>query len=188
MADHILDSRRAGLEEAFFAEENARLLARLKAESSGADRRKGIAAATGITDAALLDRLAGLNVTAETLGAFALVPLVLVAWADGSISADERAATLRAAGEAGAAPGTAAHALLESWLASKPAPGLAEAWKGYASALAAPMDPAGRAGLRAATLDRARAVAEATGGFLGLTSAVSEAERRVLAELEAALA
>ena len=45
-----------------------------------------------------------------------------------------------------------------------------------------------RASLRAATLDRARAVAEATGGFLGLTSAVSDAERQVLATLESALA
>lgn len=188
MADHILDSRRQGLEDAFFAAENARLLARMQADSSGADRRKAIAAATGITDDALLERLAALSLTPETLGAFSLVPLVLVAWADGAISTEERAATLRAAAEAGAAPGTPARALLESWLATKPSPAMADAWGAYARALAGPMDAAARDSLRAATLGRARAVAEATGGFLGLTSAVSEAERRVLASLEAALA
>ena len=187
MADHVLDSRRQGLEEAFFAEENARLLAQLRQQGAAADRTAAIRAATGLTDATALAALASLEVTPETLGAFALAPLVLVAWADGTISAEERRAALQAAADSGIQEGTPARALLESWLASPPGPALAKAWKEYAGALAATLDTAGRAALRTATLGRARQVAEATGGFLGLTSAVSEAERRMLVDLEAAL-
>ena len=41
--------------------------------------------------------------------------------------------------------------------------------------------------MRTHLLKSAREVAEATGGFLGLTSKVAEGERRVLAQLEAIL-
>ena len=186
MTDRILDERRQGLEEAFFAQENARLVQRLREEGARGTRRQSIAAAAGIQDDSLLDALEALEISPETLGAFSLVPLVLVAWADGSISAEERAAALRASEEAGVAPGSPARALLESWLGSRPPASLEAAWLGYAHALGQGMDPAARGALRGATLDRARKVAEAAGGFLGLTSPVSESERKVLAKLEAA--
>jgi hypothetical protein len=42
--------------------------------------------------------------------------------------------------------------------------------------------------IRASALERARSVAEATGGFLGLTSRISPQEKAVLDDLAASLA
>lgn len=68
----------------------------------------------------MLDKLAGLNIPSETLAAISLVPLVMVAWADGGIDQKERAAVLSAAAEEGLAKGGASYELLGEWLAERP--------------------------------------------------------------------
>jgi hypothetical protein len=50
------------------------------------------------------------------------------------------------------------------------------------------LSPKERDEIRASALERARSVAEATGGFLGLTSKISPEEKAVLDELAKALA
>ena len=52
---------------------------------------------SGLTDPDLLNLLLELGIDSETLAALTLVPLVEMAWADGSISAHERVAVLEAA-------------------------------------------------------------------------------------------
>jgi hypothetical protein len=114
--------------------------------------------------------------------------MVLVAWADGALDPKEKAAVQEAAREAGIDREAEARALLESWLTAPPKAELAEAWRGYVRAVAAGLAPEGRAALRRETIGRARRVAEAAGGFLGLGNKVSEAEERVLARLDEAFA
>lgn len=188
MTDRFLEERRAALEEAFFARHNEALLRALREADQKRTARGALAAASGIGDEAVLDRLLALGVSAETLAALTLVPLVLVAWADGSLSVEERAAVLAAAQKAGLTHDDLGHRLFEQWLDAPPGPELAEAWKAYARALSAARAPEERAALREAVLGQARAVAEASGGFLGLGigERISAAERRVLQELAAA--
>jgi uncharacterized membrane protein YebE (DUF533 family) len=64
-------------------------------------RKEALAAASGITDDAVLDRLAAFNLGADTLAALSVAPLVVVAWADGGIDDKERSAVLAGAAEAG---------------------------------------------------------------------------------------
>ena len=64
-----------------------------------------------------------------------LLPLVVVAWADGTVDAKERKAVLEAAEGAGVAKGDAPHALLEAWLAVRPPENFMDAWEGYAREL-----------------------------------------------------
>ncbi len=59
-------------------------------------------------------------------------------------------------------------------------------WKDYATTLLQGMSPEAAAAFRQEILDRARAIAASAGGLLGF-GGVSEAERAVLAEIEAAL-
>lgn len=185
MSGNILDDRRRALEEAFFAKYNEELRRRL-ATGGLAPGKAAIAAATGITDDAVLDRLIGLDLGADTLAALSLAPLVAVAWADGTIEPEERAAILAAAAEAGLDQQAPSHALLEQWLHRQPPASLLAAWTSYTAAISATLSEEARRAFRSDMLGRARAVAVAAGGILGF-GRISAAEDAVLKQLEAAL-
>ena len=186
MGGHILGEREKALEDAFFARHNQALVQKLRDADQAKTRRAAIAAASGITDEALLDKLAEMKIGPEMLAAIAYVPLVLIAWADGSLDAKEREAVLAGAKEGGLDSRPEAQALLDAWLAAPPPPSLAEAWRGYVQAITATMSAAERDSLSREILGRARRVADATGGFLGLSSRISAAEEAVLASLATA--
>ena len=188
MERQFLADRRKGLEEAFFAEQDAALRRRLREADEAKAKREALSAASGISDPAVLDKLAALGITGETLAALSLVPVVAVAWADGEIDARERAAALSGAERAGLAKGSTGYALLEGGLAQRPTPDLLAAWNGYIAALSPTLGAHARETLKAEMLGRARAVAEAAGGLLGLGPRISDAERAVLAGLEDAFA
>ena len=77
------------------------------------------------------------------------------------------------------------HQLIEAWLAQKPSEDLLEAWKGYVQAIGQIVSPEAKAILKKDVVQRARQVAEAAGGLLGI-AAVSKAEESVLAQVEQA--
>jgi len=77
-------------------------------------------------------------------------------------------------------------ALLEAWLTRRPDPKLFTAWTHLVQGLCEQLAPEEVAALKAGLLDRARAVAGASGGFLGLGSKVSVAEADVIRRLESA--
>jgi len=184
--ENLGDSRKA-LEDAFFARENEKLRQRLRDLDQTKRRKEALAAVSGITDDAVLDRLAALDLTSETFAALSLVPLIAVAWADGSIDDQERAAVFARAADLGVAPGDVSHELFQRWLADRPPPALVALWKSYVRALADGMSPADRQAFKVKLLERARSVAEAAGGFLGLGSKVSPPEQRVLDDLASAV-
>lgn len=176
------------LEDSFFLQEDQLLIERLKALRRMEESREALAQASGISDPKVLQRLVELGVRPECVAPLALVPIVEVAWADGSVDDRERKAVLDAAEARGIRAGDIQHTLLESWLAHRPAPALLEAWQHYVTGLLPQLGAAERQALRGELLDRARAVAEASGGFLGLGSKVSKAEAAVLAQLDRAFA
>ena len=188
MSGEFLGDRRRALEEVFFAKQDLILLQQLAKSDEALARRESLAAASGISDIAVLDQLMKLDIGPETMAAISLVPLVVVAWADGAIDARERQAVLAGALESGLKSPDVGYQLLEKWLVSPPPPSLLSTWKGYISAVAHGMDSAGKQALQAQLLGRARAVAEAAGGFLGLGRRVSADEEAVLAELAEAFA
>ncbi|MCU0304847.1 MAG: hypothetical protein MUC56_12410 [Thermoanaerobaculales bacterium] len=180
--------RKAGqaLEESFFARENERLLRQLREKAAIAERRAALKAAMNLDNEQVVDALMELDVEPAAVAAFSLVPLIEVAWADGEIHAKERAAILKAAEERGIAIGTPNHDLLESWLDRKPGPALLETWKAYAVEIGLTLDAKLAADLRERMVGRAKAVAEAAGGFLGIGS-ISKAEQAVIDDLESAV-
>ena len=186
MGDQFLGDRKRALEEAFFAGEDEKLRRRLREADEARSRKEALSAASGIADDAVLDRLAALGMGGETLAALSLAPLAAVAWADGSIDARERDAVLAGAAEAGVAGQDASRRLLDRWLREPPPRDLLAAWTDYIRAVSAALDDEARRALKAELLGRARRVAEATGGFLGVGRRVSAAEEAVLARLEGA--
>lgn len=139
MTDALKD-RGKGLEDAFFAKQDALLRQRLAQRRDAASRRAALAEASGLKDEALLDKLLALDVTPALLTAISLAPPVLVAWADGRLQPEERSALLGAAERAGLRRGTAGHAVFENWLASKPPENLFDIWSAATSALMSNMD------------------------------------------------
>lgn len=185
MSNEILGDRRVALEEAFFSKENERLRQRLRDMDQARQNKAALSAASGITDDAVLDRLAALNIGSDTLAALTLVPLVAVAWSDGDVDDKERRVLLSKASEMGMGQQDVSYRLFERWLSTPPPAALFAAWKEYIGGFAASLNPEDRRDLRRGLLDRARAVAEAAGGFLGFAG-ISPTEAKMLKELEQA--
>jgi hypothetical protein len=174
------------MEDAFFAREDALLLQRLRELDEAKRKKEALSAASGIADDAVLEHLAALNISSETLAALSLIPLVAVAWADGSINDKQRASVFSQAAEVGIRAGDISHELFEQWLAEPPKPALVSAWKEYISAFAATLRQDDRRALKAELLNRARTVAESAGGFLGIGNNMSQPEQDMLDELATA--
>jgi hypothetical protein len=182
--DDLLNERRQNLEEEFFRKQNEQQVAQLRAKNAREELRLAMKAATGLDSDYALDRLIALGIGPETIAAIGLVPLVAVAWANGKVEPAERDAILKATREAGVQAGSPGEQFLENWLREKPGDHLVEAWVEYMRGLVERLSPPERDKLRADVVGRARAVAEAAGGFLGLGSRISSEEAAVLAALE----
>ncbi len=183
MTKDALNDRRQALEDEFFHRVDDQLLANMRAKTATETHRKQLQETTGIVDVTLLDELLAAGASAETVAAISLVPLVLVAWADGEIAPDERTPILKAAEENGIASESPAARLLEHWLTHQPKRELAETWKHYIAAITKNMSSDSRTTLRNDILERAKAVANASGGILGFGK-VSHEEKKVIADLE----
>ncbi len=184
----VLENHARRLADRFYKEQDLLLIKELRARGVLQDSREALTAVSGITNPSVLDRLLDLQIGPETVASLALVPLIAVAWADGRVDEKEREAIFEAAAAAGFDTGRPDHPLLERWLSHPLDAALLEAWTLYVEGLCELMDAHEREALRHDLLKRARRVAEAAGGFLGLTSPVSHAERRMLDTLEAAFA
>jgi uncharacterized tellurite resistance protein B-like protein len=171
------------LEEAFFREQEAVQLARLRSEAATQERLSALKDVSGIKNEAVLTHLVALDISPAELSALSLIPLVVVAWADGTMHKRESEAIVRAAEKQGIEPDTAAHQLLSTWLTHQPGPDLASAWRAYVVELLQHLSDDERRALHEGIMGRAHAVAEAAGGFLGMAS-VSAAEDDALSALD----
>jgi len=181
----FLKQRRESLEEEFFHKLQEEQLATLRDELDRKQTRDELRTACGIADEAILDQLIALGVSGPTMAALSMVPLVWVAWADGSVQEQERKAVLQAAAERGIEDSGAAHKILGGWLTKKPKPALFQAWASYTRALSDTLVPSQRAQLRGQIVGLARRVAESAGGFLGVHK-ISQDEETALKAVEAA--
>jgi len=180
-----LNDRGRSMEDEFFRREDAKLLEKLRALKNTQTTRELLAKATGITNAGVLDQLMELNIGGETAAALSVLPFVEVAWADGSIDAKERAALIEHAQTKGFASGSTEFVLLEAWLEKRPEPRFYTAWTQVVRGLCEKLAPPQIALLKTRMLERAHAVANASGGVFGIGK-VSASEAAMIAKLEKA--
>lgn len=186
MTRDLFEERRKGLEEEFFVKREQQLVAKLRKTLEKEAPRETLTKLTGIEDPHVLDTLVALHVDRDTLAAFALYPLVEVAWADGKVDDAERTAFLKAASEHGLAADSPGHQALREFLKETPREEARKAWFAWATALKNRLSADERRALRTGLVQRAQAVAEASGGILGLGRRISAAEQAVLDKIEAA--
>ena len=184
MSNEILGDRRKTLEDTFFALQDAKHRHALVQKETMKVRKATLSEVSGISDDAVLERLIALEIGPDTLTALTLIPLIEVAWADGDVDANERNAILEAASAAGVSKDSTSAQLLESWLVQRPTPDVLIAWKEYVTSLLETLSTPEKQALKQDLLGRARAVAQAAGGFMGIGNKISKSELAVLEEME----
>lgn len=184
--ERLLKKQAKDLEETFFAKENERLLRDLKEKAELDEKRKALQSVIKVKDAAFIEHLLELGVGPESVLAVTLIPLAAASWADGRLEEKERKAVLQAASERGVKPGSANYTMLETWLKQKPSDKLMETWKKYARGVWEQLTKEEQITMRLSVVGRAREVAEAAGGLLGVAS-ISPQEKALLEELEKVL-
>lgn len=169
----MLRDRARALEREFFRSEPAPLT-EPPPQSASQESAQEAMTGVGITAPEVLGRLMVLDINPRIVTALSLVPLVEVAWADGSLDLAERRTILERVEPPGFAPGSIERAVLEGWLARRPGPRLFAAWAELVRGMCAQMDRTAVAALKRGLLDQARAVAGTS----------SDAEADVIRRLE----
>ncbi len=183
--DDSLAQRGRSLEEAFFRQRDAELIEHHKKLELMKTNREALMLISGIRNPKVLDQLTELGISPSVLASLAILPLIEVAWADGELSASEKQAVMDGAAKGGLVKGSIDHAILEAWLKERPDPKFLNAWMHYIEGLREVMQPEELKSLKSELLERAKAVAEAAGGFVGL-SRISSQEQAVLSKMEKA--
>ena len=120
MAKDMLRDRERGEEQAYFRQQDAKLIAKLRQKAQLSEIAHALADKLQADEPALLERIQKLGVTLHTGSAFILAPLVEVAWIDGDVSHAERDTILHIAKQHGVEPGSADYHQLLDWLAHRP--------------------------------------------------------------------
>jgi hypothetical protein len=173
-------------EEEYFQAKQARLRQRLLEETERAaveqKQKREIAGSVGTDDQALIDRIHALGLDGEVAGVLHLMPLVQVAWADGSVSESERKTIMQAVEARGIAPGSASANFIASLLETRPSDTLLD------EILSLLRDLLAAKGLKpGSVLDACGDVAQASGGLFGFGSKMSQEEREAIQRIGASL-
>jgi tellurite resistance protein len=185
VSEVTLEERGRALENQFYEKENQAKLAAMKHKLDTQGSKDELRKASGMSDDAVLERLVGLGMRANTIAALSLVPLIQVAWADGKIQDNERTAILQGAHGKGLEQGSPGYELLQTWLTKPPQDELFAAWEAYIKSLTAQLNDEQNRLLKNQIVGFAKMVAAAAGGILGFGK-VSASEEKVLHRIEAA--
>ena len=190
MAKDMLRDRERGEEQAYFRQEDAKLIAKLRQKAQLSEIAHALAEKLRADEPALLERIQKLGVTLDTGSAFILAPLVEVAWSDGDVSDTERDTILNIAKQRGVSPGSADYRQLLDWLDHRPSN---EVFQTALEAIRIGLSvlPPDELEQRIAAMIKAcEDVAQAAGGLARLfqLDSVSYAESEVIAEIRRHLA
>jgi hypothetical protein len=180
----LLETQGHALEDAFFLKQDQMLMEKQRALKELEQSKRALAEVSGIKNDAILTKFVELGIEPQVLVSLGVAPLVAVAWADGRVDPKEREAVLHGGSGFKSVEGKMDGELLDRWLSHQPGPELMTAWTHYVEGFCECLSREERELLKTRLLKRARAVAESTGSFLGLTSGVSAAEQAVLKQIE----
>ncbi len=176
-----MSTERRDEEEAYFKqreiEQRRKLREKLEASAHELAEKHAIAESLETTDISLAERIKALGFSGATARVFDLLPLVHVAWADGTVQKGERAAILKVLEARGVTPGSEGFQLLESLLEEKPSD------EYMSESLAVLKQLVSQGGPNADVVGLCEQVASAAGGFLGLGGKVSDEERKLIDEI-----
>ncbi len=178
-----MDRISRSLEDEFFFKKDIELMEKQRVLKQMKETKEAIKEVSGIQDENLLQRLVELNIRPETVASLVIVPLIEVAWANGSMDQKEKEAVLATINKFGWSNNSIDYILLKRWLEHKPDPALLEAWAHYIGYVCAKMKPDEVMRFKMEIMSHAKAIAEISGGFLGIGS-ISQREKEMLEIIE----
>ena len=180
--ERLFDDRRRVLEEEYFRKKDHELLDRLRLQEREANERGVVSQALGLTDEGLLKELQAAGFGSDTIVLLYLLPVLKVAWAEGTLQTGEGTFIKQAAEYRGVQEGSAAATMLDGWLKAPPPPEVYDVGlRALRASIGALRGEAG-ASTRQRVLDLCTRAAEAGGGLMGF-GAISARERNVLDQL-----
>src|SRR5947209_18394653 len=112
MPDRILGDREKAMEEAYFRQEDAKLLEKLRQMAPLDEIAVALGQKLSVENQDLLRRLRETGISPDAAAALFLAPMVQVAWAAGSTSTAEKKAALRIARKRGVEEDTPTYSTL----------------------------------------------------------------------------
>ena len=167
MQDRIFGDREKAMEEAYFRQEDAKLIKKLNEKAQLDEIALALGEKLQVDNPDLLTRVRQAGVSLDTAPALFLAPLVQVAWAGGSVTKAERHAVLRLARGRGIDPASPAYAQLEEWLKHRPDDELFETAVEVIKYGFSVLPPNEREQRITSVVDACHDVAEASGSTLG---------------------
>jgi hypothetical protein len=181
----LFDDRKKALEEEYFRKKEQELIEKLKQRARAKAEREGLAAAAGVTNEQILEALREMGLDRETVALLHFIPLLEVAWSDGSVSAKERTGILEMARARGITEGSPAHGKLLGWLGTRPDSVLFGRARTVVRDLLAFMTEDKRQAASRDLVAACEEIAAASGGILGLGPRTSPEERAVIERVAA---
>ena len=120
MSEDIFRGRERAFEAEWANRHDAELIEKLRQKDRLEAITEALAKKLQADDPALLQRAMDMGITLDTGPAFLLAPLVQVAWAEGSVTEQEKETVLRLAANRGIEPGSTPYAQLVAWLHRRP--------------------------------------------------------------------
>jgi hypothetical protein len=172
-------TRGRALEEAFFYQMDQELIEQLRRRLQREEKIRLFASATGIQDKKHLELLADSGFELSTLTAFIWVPLLFVAWADGSADDMEKGVISEVLATKGIMKSTTSVMLEHEWFRKRPTEELWQVWAEFSTATLRTLDADVHNELIKEIVGLCRVVAHASGGMMGLGK-ISASEAKVI--------
>jgi len=157
------------------SDRRAEVRARLEKAAKRMAERRGIATTLATDDVSLVERIHSLGFTDDSARVFDLLPLILVAWADGRVQRSERASILAILEARGIQQGSDASVFVETLLELPPSDSFIEVSLELLRDLSKT-----KGDLGVSVVDMCVRVAEASGGILGIGSPISDDEHELM--------
>jgi hypothetical protein len=183
MEKDIFKERGRGQEAAYFRNQDAQLIEKLRESARLEEIAGALAEKLQVDNPELLCRVMDLGVTLDTAPAFLLAPLVQVAWAGGEVTEREHKTVLRLGGARGVEERSPAHVQLLEWLQERPPDTLFDTATEVIKVGLSVLPPGEREERIKRIVQACHEVAEASDGLaklLGLGSGVSGEEESLL--------
>jgi len=185
-----MTERKNKMEEDYFRKQEKELVEKMQTDKTRESECLEMASSLGAAEADIVNALQKLGYTPAILPLLYLVPIIQVAWAEGSVSKHERQLILEAADVRGIKFGSTAYECLTEWLNVRPTEEFFERTLRVISAQLKTLPPELCESSKRDLVSYCAKVAEASGGligFLGSSHRICTEERVLLARVAAEL-